>query len=122
MLFKNVPREVLNAAVETVASQSCSSLHWENFQKQGKNFRAVLRCKSDEKHAREAASGRRTTSANWHIHFWVMAFIFDACPDAVIITSLATYNGQADFEQKAPETKYHQVSAGGGYTRNFGEL
>ena len=122
MLFKNVSQEVLNAAVETVASQSCPSLHWENFQKQGKNFRGVLRCKSDEKHAREAASGRRTTSANWKLHFWVMEEIFSACPDAIIVTAITTYEGRADFEKKAPATAYHKVSAGWGHTRNFGDL
>lgn len=122
MLFKNVSQDVLNAAVETVADQSCPSLHWENLQRQGKNFRAVLRCKSDEKHARESASGRRTTSANWKIHLWVMEEIFEACPNAIIVTAIATYKGKDDFEEKAPATAYHQVSAGWGYTRSFGEL
>ena len=122
MLFKNVSQSVLNAAVETVAAESCSSLRWENLQPQGKHWRGVLRCNSDEKHARESASGRRTNSANWYLHLWVMEAIFEACPTAVIVTALATYKGKEDFEAKAQETAYHQVSAGYGFTRCFGEL
>ena len=47
--------------------------------------------------ARTSASGRHMPKASWQAHRDVISAIFDADPEAVLQTALATYKGRDDF-------------------------
>ena len=53
----------------------------------------------------------------WHGHRDFMRELFARCPDAVLVTALATYNGAADFESKFRNT-YYQKPHGAGVVFN----
>ena len=77
-------------------------------------FRGVLRCDTSRNpHARRSASGRRTIAADWETHRIFLAALFDAWPEAVVRTSLATYRGRDDFMCKHPETAHNPMRVPG---------
>ena len=58
--------------------------------------------------ARRTNSGRKLAKACWHAHRDVMRAIFDAFPDAELVTMLAVYNGADNFNALFQETgKYN---------------
>lgn len=56
--------------------------------------------------------GRRINAACWHVHRDFLREIFDINPDAKVVSALATYDGQADFESKFPGTYYGSGMSG----------
>ena len=60
--------------------------------------------KSADKGGRRSNTGRKIAAACWHAHRDVMRRIFEICPDALLITSLARYEGRADFLDTYPAT------------------
>lgn len=68
-----------------------------------------------------AASGRRTPSCSWDVHYDFMAALYQHNPEGVIQTMLATYNGAADFHLQC--NKAYNATVGATYNpQKFGEL
>lgn len=61
--------------------------------------------------ARRSWSGRRGRWACWHAYRDVMMEVFETSPDAVIVTALATYRGQAGFLTDYPATAYKNIGS-----------
>lgn len=71
----------------------------------GTTARFVLRCNNcREVGAKLAPSGRRTNAATWEAHRIAFVALFNINPNARVITSLAVYDGKADFENKFEAT------------------
>ena len=90
--------------------------------KKGNACRFVLRVKdSGSPPARKAASGRRTTSANWEAHKVVMEELFRRFPDSILVSALTTYTGRSDFERRHADTwsKNGRQSDQAGSVREF---
>lgn len=61
--------------------------------------------------ARRTCLGHRSVAATWEAHRLVMREIFDKCPDAILVTAMATYRGKADFEQNHGVTYDHNAGS-----------
>jgi len=59
---------------------------------------------SFEAGARRSARGRRIAAACWHANRDIMAELFSANPDALLVTALARYEGREGFESIYPAT------------------
>jgi hypothetical protein len=66
---------------------------------------------SREAGARTSWSGRRGPWACWHAYRDAIRAIFAVYPEAVIVTSLARYNGAEGFEATYPATAYKNVGS-----------
>lgn len=53
---------------------------------------------------RRGHSGRRIKAACWHAHRDVLMTLFDQCPDAIVVTAKARYEGREGFLQVYPPT------------------
>jgi hypothetical protein len=60
---------------------------------------------------RTSASGRRGPWACWHAYGHVMLSILTTYPHAVISTSMARYEGLADFLTTYPHTAEHNIGS-----------
>jgi len=61
--------------------------------------------------ARRSGSSRRSPAACWHAYRDVLVGIFDADPDAVVVTALARYNGREGFQQTYRGTAHYNVGS-----------
>lgn len=62
---------------------------------------------------RDGSRRRVPGAVCWHGHRDFMHELFARCPDAVLVTALATYRGRADFEAKFPATYWRKSRAAG---------
>jgi hypothetical protein len=61
--------------------------------------------------ARRSWSGTRTVSACWHAHRDILRALFQAHPQAVIVTAMARYEGLAGFEDTYPDTAHKNIGS-----------
>lgn len=60
---------------------------------------------------RRGHSGRRMVAACWHAHRDFMRAVFDAEPSAKIVSCMARYDGQEDFELKHGRTATQNIGS-----------
>lgn len=87
--------------------------------KRGNRYSARLKVKSASRPGARVGvkswsgePGRRINAACWHVHRDFLREVFDINPDAKVISALATYNGEEDFEDKFPDTYYGSGMSG----------
>lgn len=79
---------------------------------QGQSCRARVACHSSSgEGARRSWSGRRMPVACWHSYRDVLRAVFAEFPNAVVVTSMARYNGVDGFEASYPATAYTNVGS-----------
>lgn len=94
--------------IEKAALQS--GVRLVNFRKQGRRFAFTLGL-NGELWRRRGSSGRRVASVCFHGHAAFMQHVFEAVPDALIKSMMATYNGVQDFQQEACKTGNRNVGS-----------
>ena len=61
--------------------------------------------------SRRSHSGRRVAAACWHAHRDFMQALFDAKPEAVLVSCQARYEGRAGFERNYEATGYQNIGS-----------
>ena len=88
---------------EIEAAAAATGVELRNVRREGRGVAFVIRPLS-EKYKRRSHTGRRVHAVCWHGHRDFYRAIFEAAPDAVIITARARYNGADHFEQTYEQT------------------
>jgi hypothetical protein len=80
--------------------------------RKGNSCRFTLRVKDTHlPPARKSSTGRHTNAVNWMAHAEVMAALFEAEPDSILVTALTTYTGKADFDRRHRDTYSHNAGS-----------
>lgn len=94
MIIKNVSGEDLSRALAIVSKKYNNNVIWNNYQREGRNFRVTLRVvDSHGRGARlafpdpETGKQRRMISACWHVHGDFFEALLEINPNAEIRTS-----------------------------------
>jgi hypothetical protein len=105
MIARNINAPQLHAALATANQAYHGNLAFRYIAPQGKGFQFTLTVKSSKgPGGRRGHTGRRVAAACWHAHRDLFKALFDAVPDAKIISCRATYDGRADFERSFEAT------------------
>jgi len=107
MKIKNVTANQLTAIVDEVSrEQYDGNIIFKRYPCQiGGFIHFTLRvASSKDDGAKVSASGRRSVALCWHGHRDVMQAIFDAHPDAILVTAMARYEGAEGFDDTYPAT------------------
>lgn len=117
MLIRNVPSNAIDALeCFAAAEQTRLEVSCVTPRRSGSiEVRCVLRYDDDldprELTRRKSASGRRTVGVTWAAHRGFMMRLFDAFPDAVIVSAIATYRGKQDFLARHGATYNHNAGS-----------
>ena len=107
MKVKGIDQDQLTRIVRTVSdSQYGGNIVFKREPEQQGNFLLfTLTVRSSrDKGAKRSNTGRRVAACCWHAHRDVMIALFDANPEALLVTGLARYEGRSGFEALYPAT------------------
>jgi len=107
MVAYGVPVADLHKLAESIGARL------EGVGERGKGTKFVLRPDGSTETYRKVnpVSGRRVAAICWHGHFEFFRELFRAYPSAKVKSSVLTYNGAEEFNEKASETGEARASS-----------
>ena len=114
MKIKGITEKTLRNIIDVVSLEMYDgNIKFKREPEQKGNFLhfTVTVNKAADPGGRRSHTGRRVAAACWHVHRDIMREIFDANPDAILVTAVVRYEGRDDFERKYRATGEQNIGS-----------
>lgn len=110
MQFRNVTLGDVQSAIARANTRHGYDLYFD-----GSSTRSgrILPVSGSSKGFRRGFKGQRIHAACWHAFRDVFIELFEACPDARVVTAMADYRGKESFEESFAATGDRMTTQGG---------